>query len=129
VAKSFKQVYAKDVELPVVLVRLSDTASTRLQIGANTLDNRYLLIIDVFNTSDGMRLDLSDYLLGKLKDGWVHYDHSHASGGAGTLDRSANGRDMVVDFLTNQRIDFGDTVDTKDKYRQTLSLRIRTSAV
>ena len=77
VVKTFKQVYAKNINLPIVCLRLADTASKRLEIGSKTLDDIYLIIIDIFANSDGMRLDLAYYIKDKLKDGWVHYDHSH----------------------------------------------------
>ena len=123
--KSFKQVYSKDVNLPIVCVRLADTSSTRLEVGNTTLDNRYLLIVDLFTRSDSQRLDMSDYLLNKLKDSWVHYTFSHTSGSPTTLTTSANGRDTVTDFVGNSRLDFGETTDVKDKFRQTISIRIR----
>jgi len=126
--KTFKQVYATGTELPVVCVRLADTENVRLEIGSNTLEERYLLIVDIFARSDAQRLDLAAYIKDKLKDGWVHYDHSHVSGDKSSLSLSANGREYVTDWTTDARIDVGDTTDEKDKYRHNLSVRVRTSA-
>jgi len=124
--KTFKQVFTKNVSLPIVCVRLSDTASVRLEIGSNTLLNSHLLIIDIFARSDGQRLDMADYIKDKIKDGWVHYDHSHPSGSNTTLTRVANGRDMVIDYVVDSKIDFGlDNVDEKDQFRHTISVRVR----
>ncbi len=128
VVKTFKQVYSKDINLPVICVRLSDINSTRLEIGSNTLDDRYLLIIDIFTDSDGFRLDLSGYLKDKLKDGWVHYDHSKASGNNTALVLTANGRDTVTDWINDMKVDFGDTVEERDRYRHTISIRVRKSS-
>lgn len=55
VVKTFKKVYARDTALPIVCVRLADTSTTRLEVGSDTLDNRYLLVIDIFVSDDGMR--------------------------------------------------------------------------
>lgn len=125
VIKTFAQVYDKDVSLPVVCVRLADIQTTRREVGSTTLENRYLIILDLFVTSDGMRLDLADYIKDKLKDGWVNYEHSHASGNNIVLLRNPNGRDFIVDFLTDSRLDFGETGSSKDKFRQTISFLVR----
>jgi len=127
--KNFKQVYAKNVSLPIVCVHLSDTQSQRHEVGSTTLRNRYLLMIDIFSRSDAQRLDLADYIKSKLKDGWVHYDHSQTSGDPTTLTLSANGREIVTEFVADHRVDLGfGNVDEKDKYRHLLSVRVRTSA-
>jgi hypothetical protein len=125
VVKTFKKVYARDTALPIVCVRLADTSTTRLEVGSDTLDNRYLLVIDIFVSDDGMRLDLTDYIKSKLKSGWVHYDHSKQSGSPSALVRSANGRDYVLDFVSDTRVDATDSADEKDQYRQSISVRVR----
>ncbi len=125
VLKTFNNVYAKNTDLPIIVVRLADTNSTYKEIGANTLEDRYLLIIDVFSTSDGQRLDLSYYLKNKLKDGFVYYTHSHPSGDNSTLSRTAAGRCQVTEWITDSKIDFGENGDTKDKYRHNISIRVR----
>ena len=125
VAKTWKQVYSKDVDLPIVLVHLADTASTRLEVGANTLENRHLLILNLFTRSHGQRLDMAYYIKNKLKDGWVSYLHSHASGDSSTLVRTVNGRDTVTDWIGDSVIDVGETTDDKDRFRHSLSIRVR----
>ena len=44
VVKTFKSAYHKDVSLPIVCVRLADTSTVRREVGATTLENRYLMI-------------------------------------------------------------------------------------
>lgn len=127
-AKTFKQVYAKDVNLPIVCVRLADTNSFRKEIGSTTLEDRYLLVIDIFSTSDGQRLDMADYIKTKLADGWVSYTHSHPSGDNTSLSRTSNGRDMVTEWINDGRVDIGQDVDEKDKFRHTISIRVRHSS-
>ena len=73
VVKTFAQAYSKNINLPIVCVRLLDQSSSRLEIGSNTLDNRYGIAIDIFARSDGQRIDLANFILDKLKDGWVYY--------------------------------------------------------
>lgn len=124
VVKTFKEVYASTVALPVVCVRLAETATTRLEIGTPTIENRYLIVIDIFAKSDAQRLDLADYIKDKLKDGWTHYDHSHASGDPANLDRVANGRDWITEWVSDGKVDIGE-LEEKDKFRHSLSFIVR----
>ena len=129
VAKTFNQVYAKDVSLPIVLDRLADISTTRLEIGTTTLENRYLLILDIFARSDAQRLDLADYIKEKINAGWTHYDFSHVSGDKTELSRTANGRNTVTDFINDSRLDFGESGDEKDRFRHSISVRVRNNAI
>ncbi len=124
VAKTFNQVYAKDVALPIVLVRLDDTSPSPKEIGNTALIDFHLLIIDIFCRSDAQRLDMAAYIRSKLESGWTHYDHSHTPGDKSTLVRDANGRDTVRQYITDSRIAFAETVDEKDKYRHNISVRV-----
>lgn len=125
VLKSFKQVYSKNVSLPVVCVSLISNVPERREIGSSIYDGNYILSVDIFATSEGQRLDLADYLLSKVSDGWIHYDHSHPSGDNSTLERSSNGRDTVTGIVTDTRIDPTETIDEKDKYRHNLTIRVK----
>lgn len=123
--KTFKEIYHKDIDLPIVCAILDDTASDKREVGSTTLDHSHLLVIDIFSRSNGQRLDMANYITDKLALGWIHYDHSQASGGG--FDRVENGRDMVTSFISNQKIDVGESVDTKDKYRHRITIRVRNS--
>jgi len=128
VVKTFTQAYSKNINLPIVCVRLLDQSSSRLEIGSNTLDNRYGIAIDIFARSDGQRIDLANFILDKLKDGWVYYVFSHKSGDKSQLEKIADGRIQVTDFMENYRIDFGELeVDEKDRFRHFISVRVRKS--
>lgn len=125
--KTFKQVYAKDIDLPIVSVQLIETSTTRREIGANTLEDRYLIAINVFARSDAQRLDIADYIKSKLKDGWAHYDWSHPSGDNSNLTHTPNGRDYVTSFESDGRIDLVETTSSKDKYRHLITIEVRKS--
>ena len=120
--KSFLSAY--DKTLPVVCVRMTSVISDRLELGATTLDNLYTFTIDIFATSDGQRIDLGDFIMDKLKDGWIYYTHSKASG-ATTLDKVAAGRVTVTSFIDNTRVDFGDEAEGPDRFRQAISFNVR----
>ena len=126
--KTFADVYAKDIVLPIVCVRLAQTTTSRLEIGDDTLYNKYLCIIDIFARSDAQRLDLADYIKDKMKVGWIHYDHSHVSGDNTSLDRTANGRDYITDFVNDSKVDVYGSSDEKDKCRHSISISVRKSS-
>lgn len=128
VVKTWKEVYSSEVAIPIVCIRLAETNTTRLEIGSSTIENRYMIAVDIFARSDAQRLDLADYIKDKLKDGWTHYDHSHASGDNTTLDRTANGTDWVTSWLNDRKLDVGEVADEKDRYRHVLTFLVRKSS-
>jgi len=126
VVKTFKQ--ATKATLPVICVRLLDTTSSRREIGANTLNNNYGIIIDILATSDGLRLDLTDFLIDILKDGCIYYEFSQSSSNPEELDKTADGRIRVVSWVQNTRIDFGEgDVGERDRFRQLISIIVAKS--
>lgn len=129
VVKTFKQVYSTTIDLPIICVHLAETNPiNRQEIGSDTLEERFLLNIAIFSTSDGQRLDLADYITSKLSTGWTHYLHSHSSGSNTELSRVASGRDKVSAFITNEKIDPTDTIDPKDRHRHNITIQVKTSA-
>lgn len=126
VVKSFKEVYAKDLDLPIIAVKLVDFNSEKREIASTTLIHSYPIIIDIFANSDGQRLDLTSSVMDLLQEGYVYYEHSHGSDKS-VMIRTANGRVRIVDWVSNHRVDFGDTVSNKDKFRQTITIITRKS--
>jgi len=123
VVKGFTQAYKE--KLPVVAIRLLRTGSTRKEVGNYDLRNVYTLVVDIFATSDGMRLDVSDYILNKLKLGYPYYEFSKDSGNNQDLVKTQNGRVNILEFLENTRVEFGTDVETHDRFRHTLSFNVR----
>jgi len=127
VEKTWKRVYSADVSLPIVCIRLGSSEIARLEIGSTTLEPRHMIIIDIFATSDAQRLDLANYVTTKLKDGWVYNAYAHVSGDKSQLTETADGRIFVTTWITNDKVDFGDTTEVKDRYRHTISIAVRKS--
>ena len=126
VVKSFVNSYKEP--LPVICVDLPDTQNNWKEIGSTSLYNDYTINIDIFAKSHGQRMDLADYLIDKLKDGFTYYVHSQASGDPETLTRTADGRVFVHQFLSNQKLDFGtEGVDTYDLFRHFISIQVKKS--
>jgi hypothetical protein len=128
IVKTFKNAYDNAVEVPIICVRLASTNNARLELGATTLENRYMLMFDIFSKSDAQRVDLSDYIVEKLKDGWAYKAYSHVSGDKSQIVGVADGRIFVTDWLTNMKVDYGENVDPKDRYRHTISVLVKKSS-
>lgn len=122
VVKAFTQAYSSQV--PVICVRMLSVASTRLEIGGNTLRNEYSFIVDIFARSDGQRIDLADFIMNTVKEGFVYYDYVRNSGNPEELDTTADGRITLLTFDTNERIDAGDSDDEHERYRQSIAFTV-----
>lgn len=112
---------------PVVSVRLLSDFSSPKEIGSTALKSVYSFVFDIFAKSDGQRLDLADFLKGIISSGWTYYVHSHASGGDGTLDRTASGRIQLVGITQNSKIVFTEEVDDADRFRHIITADVRVS--
>jgi len=123
--KTFKSAYDKNVPVPIVCARLADTNNARLEIGADTLDNRYVFMIDIFARSAAQRMDIADFITNKLKDGWTYNTYAHESGDSSTIVATAAGRSIVTDWTDNRLIELGENVDIKDRFRHIISIQVR----
>jgi len=129
IVKSFTNAYK--TALPVVCIRLRETVNDRREIGSDTLLNDYVITIDIFASSDGQRIDLSHFIMDKLKDGCPYYAFSQTTGSPETLTKAESGRIHLKSFRSNHRLDFGDSeeVDQYDRFRHFIEVEMRRSAV
>jgi hypothetical protein len=112
---------------PIVVARLLEQDTSRFEVGNTRLSNKYNIIIDIFARSDGQRIDLAGFILDKLKDSWTYYEHSHTSGDPTSLDRSADGKILVDEFMQNRKIQIFDNPEEFDKFRHFMSIIVRRS--
>jgi len=125
VVKSFSQAYKGT--LPVICVRSLNAYHNQKEVGNTAIYNDVTIVIDIFATSDGNRLDLADYLIDKLRQGCVYYDYSKDSSDPEALDKEADGRLRVIRWINDTRIDFGVDGNNYDKFRHNLSFSVRKS--
>jgi len=133
VEKTFSRVY----EIPMneknktacVCVRLGVTAHDPVEIGSNSTKREPQILIDVFASSDGQRLDLKDYIVEKIKNGLVYYEYVIENGQVKT--KTQNGRitvltmeDAPIDFDTEKNL-----LEVHDRYRHLLTLTISINQV
>ena len=122
VEKSFARVY--DINLPTICVRANNTSHNKAEIGGDSTIRTVQVLIDIFATSDGQKLDLTDYIVEKLKGGCPYYDYIIVDGVVDS--KTANGR-IRVTSLEVTPIDFDtdkDRLDVHDRYRSLLTLSI-----
>ena len=78
VEKAFANVSGDN--LPVVLVRTSDVEHIRHELGSSLTKRNPLILIDIYAKDDGQKLDLTDYLVSKLKSGIPYYTYTIVNG-------------------------------------------------
>lgn len=127
VEKSFNRVY--DIALPVVCVRVGVTSHEFVEIGTDSTWRKPQLLIGVFADNEGQKLDLVDYIVSKIKSGFVYYDHVITSG---VIDsQTANGR-IRVTSIDVSHINFEedkDNLDKHDRHRALITCDISTGKV
>jgi hypothetical protein len=126
VTKSFSSAYK--ASLPVVAIELSTVNNDRKEIGSTEIVKECIINIDIFATSSGLRIDLADYIVNKLKDQFPYYIHSQTSGSPETLSRVVDGNVIVRDFISDTKLNFGEQADIYDRNRHFLSIAVRKSS-
>jgi len=100
VEKSFSKVYGIPVstfqQTGVICVRLGDTVHDTAQVGDSSTIRRPNLLIDIFASNDGQRLDLKDFLVSILKGGLPYYEYTVS--GNSITDKTQNGRIRVTNI-------------------------------
>jgi hypothetical protein len=132
VVRTFKKVY----EIPfdpkkgtaVICVRIGDTSYTGMELGSNLTMREPLILIDLFTSSDGQRLDLKDILISGLKGGFDYYEYTTIGGVTEDAyydsGESSNGS-IEVNKIGDTPLDFGinkSELDPHDRYRSLITL-------
>jgi len=122
VEKSFSEAYKG--ELPCIVINVSDRPEKRLQVGSDVLSNFVDIEIRIFATSDGNRLDLSDYLLSKIMSGIPYYSYTITNGIVSS--KVPKGRISILEIVANRKeLRVTDNLVKEDRYRSLLSLKCR----
>jgi len=112
---------SNDWTLPCITVYLDNENSQRAFIGSNERLNTYLIIIDIFATNEGERLDLASWVKNSINNGVQYYEYSPSE----TTPNSPieiSGRLINIDFLTNARVGLGQNVNSEDAHRHRISV-------
>jgi len=131
--KGFQRAYSN--ELPVITVRLNTSSFNKVELGDNNLLRKAQILIDIFANSDGQRLDLKDFIIAELKDGYTYYEYyieANGTTGNGQVKRKVKDGKVNVLSFTDAPIDFNtekNNLDKHDRYRHLLTLEVSTSKV
>lgn len=122
VEKSFAQAKKRwTTRTPVVCVRVRDISPVRKEIGSTNYRYETEVVIDVFGTSDGNRLDLAAQLTDSLKENWNYKTYSKESGIENPVGTATGDKMRTFNWNQNSKLEFGDEVSAEDKYRHILS--------
>ncbi len=120
VEKSFAEVYKGT--LPCICVNALEIRPEHLEVGSKTYLKYFTVNIRIFATSDGQRLDLSDWLLDKLEDDTNYYVYTITGGVVSA--KVLTGRIVIIRILDNRKDLINTNVDLlekEDRYRHLLS--------
>lgn len=122
VEKSFTQASSKwTPKTPVVCVRLRDITPIREQIGSSSYRYEADILIDIFGTSDGNRLDLAAQITDSVKDNWTYKTYSKESGEDNPIGTDSGNKMRTLSWNQNNKVEFGINIAAVDKYRHLLS--------
>ena len=122
VEKSFARTY--DLNLPVVCIRCGITDHVKVAIGDDSTIRTVDVMVDIFATSDGQKLDIKDFLIERLKGGFPYYEYTITNGEI--QDKTQNGRIRILDMGDNS-VNFDsdkDDLHVHDRYRHILTLSV-----
>lgn len=122
VEKTFARIY--NITLPSVCIRIGDTSHPKAEVGSEGTTRTAQVFIDIFASDDGMRLDIKDFIIEKIKGGCIYYDYV-ISGGS-VQSKTANGRIRVID-IDDSGVNFDidkDKLDVHDRYRSLITLSV-----
>jgi len=133
VEKSFARAYSLAMNMnngaAVLCIRASDTNRTRAEIGTDNVMRSELILIDVFATNDGQRLDLVDFILDELKSGFPYYQYQ--TGPNNVESRIQDGR-CTIKNMEDRPVNFNidkSSLELQDRYRHLISLQVATGKV
>ena len=122
VEKTFARIYS--IQLPSVCIRVGDTIHSKAQIGDNSTIRNVHVLIDIFATDDGLRLDIKDYIIEIIKNGIDYYEYEIENGQIKNKIKNGRIRASVIDETP---VNFGtdkNNLDIHDRYRHLLDLTI-----
>lgn len=109
--------------LPCITLYFESETSPRGFIGSNERLDNELLILDIYATNEGERLDLAEWLKDSLNDGFRYYTYSVNSNNPESPTKIAGGL-VNVNFLTNGRVNLGQDVNEVDAHRHRITINV-----
>jgi hypothetical protein len=118
IEKAFAEVYKGT--LPCIVVNALEIRPEHLEVGSKTYLKYFTVNIRIFATSDGQRLDLSDWLLEKLEDDTDYYVYTITNGVVSG--KVLTGRIVITRILDNRKeLVNTEILEKEDRYRHLIS--------
>ena len=134
VEKIYDRVY--NTNPPMVVVRPNTTTYTEAGLGSTSSYQNIQVIIDIYATSDGQRLDLKDYIILKLKPGMPYYEYytekDSASGDKVIIKKKDQTGRLSVRNIQDTPVDLGverQTLKVQDRFRHRITITVTTSKI
>jgi len=116
--KSFSEVYKGT--LPCICVNALEIRPEKLEIGSKTNLKYFTISIRIFATSDGNRLDLSDFICDLLEDDVNYYSYTITNGEVAS--KVITGRIVLTRWFDNRKeLINTEGLEKEDRYRHLLS--------
>ena len=121
VEKVFTEVYKGT--LPCICINTLEIRPQKLEIGSKTNLKYFTVNIRIFATSDGNRLDLSDFILDLLEDDINYYSYTITNGEVAQKDLT--GRIVLTRWFDNRKeLVNTEILEKEDRYRHLLSFEV-----
>jgi len=121
VEKSFSEVYKGT--LPCIVVNVLEINPVTLEVGGKNKIKYFTVNIRIFATSDGQRLDLSDWMLDKLLDDTNYYSYTITNGVVSA--KVLTGRIVLTRWFENRKeLTNTEGLQKEDRYRHLLSFEV-----
>ena len=125
VVKSFKEV--KGGTTPVICINVLELRPKLKEIGSKVHLKYFTINIRIFASSDGQRLDLSDWLFEKLEDDTIYYTYTMS--GSTPVKGAAAGRICIENWFDNRKeLTNTENLAEEDRYRHLLSFEVRVTS-
>lgn len=113
--------------VPAVCIGITTTDHKSVEIGSTNTLRECLIILDIYATDDGLRLDLKDYIVSKVKTGIPYYlfedGEKITAGEAGRITVKLRGDEGLYRNIDKN------TLDKTDRYRHRITLLTRINEV
>ncbi len=127
VLRSFSDV--KDDNLPAICIRLGNpTSHNTNEVGSTSTIRTSTLLIDIFSTDDGNRLDLKDFLIEKLKGEWDYKKYTITNKVSSNIVDGKIKRITITDTEVSPSQDKSQLAKV-DRYRHLITLTVTTGKV
>ena len=118
IEKAFAEIYKGT--LPAICINVLETRPEKLEVGSKTNLKYFTINIRIFANSDGLRLDLADFITDLLEDDINYYAYTITNGEVAQKDLS--GRIVITRFFEDRKeLINTSNLEKEDRYRHLLS--------